>query len=61
MTITIDDPKSYSKPWVALNKIPFRLQASNLEIPEQECVPSETAKYNELFANPAAGIDDPAK
>jgi hypothetical protein len=61
MTITIDDPKYYSKPWVAVNKIPFRLQAPNLEIPEQECVPSETAKYNELFANPAAGIDDPAR
>jgi hypothetical protein len=61
MTITIDDPKFYTRPWVALNKIPFRLQASSLEIPEQECVPSETAKYDKLFGNPAAGIDDTAR
>ena len=53
-TITIDDPKYYTRPWVALDKLPYRLQSASLEIPEQECVPSETAKYNQLFANPAA-------
>jgi hypothetical protein len=57
-TITIDDPKYYSRPWVALDKLPYRLQSASLEIPEQECVPSETAKYNQLFANPAAGVND---
>lgn len=61
MTITIDDPKFYTRPWVALDKIPFRLQSSSLEIPEQECAPSETAKYDKLFGNPAAGIDEPAR
>ena len=60
-TITIDDPKFYTRPWVALDKIPFRLQSPSLEIPEQECVPSETAKYDKLFGNPAAGVDDTAK
>ena len=60
-TILIDDPKFYSRPWVALDKLPYRLQSPSLEIPEQECVPSETAKYNKLFANPAAGVDDTAK
>ena len=55
-TITIDDPKYYTRPWVALEKLPYRLQSASLEIPEQECVPSETAKYNQLFANPAAGV-----
>jgi hypothetical protein len=38
-TITIDDPKYYTRPWVALDKMPFRLQSASLEIPEQECVP----------------------
>jgi len=61
MTITIDDPKYYTRPWVALDKIPFRLQSPSLEIPEQECVPSETAKYDKLFGNPAAGVDEPVK
>lgn len=57
-TITIDDPKFYTRPWVALDKIRLRLQSPSLEIPEQECVPSETAKYNRLFGDPAAGVDD---
>ena len=55
-TIAIDDPKYYTRPWVALAKLPYRLQSASLEIPEQECVPSETAKYDRLFANPAAGV-----
>jgi hypothetical protein len=54
-TITIDDPKFYTRPWVALDRLSYRLQPPGFDIPEQECVPSETAKYNELFANPAAG------
>ena len=60
-TITIDDPKFYTRPWVALDKLPYRMQSPSLDIPEQECVPSETAKYNRLFANPAAGLDDAVK
>jgi hypothetical protein len=55
-TITIDDPTFYTRPWIALDKLPYRLQSPSLEIPEQECVPSETAKYDKLFANPAAGV-----
>jgi len=53
-TIVIDDPTYYSRPWTALDRLPYRLQAPTLEIPEQECVPSETAKYNQLFGDQAA-------
>ena len=56
LEITFDDPKYYTRPWIALDKLPYRLQSASLEIPEQECVPSETAKYNQLFANPAASV-----
>jgi hypothetical protein len=56
MKIVIDDPKYYSKPWTALI-LPLRLQAANFDIREMECSPSETALYNKLFANPAAGIE----
>ena len=55
ITITIDDPKMYTKPWVALDKLRLRLQAPSLDIPEEECVPLETEEYNQEFANPAAG------
>jgi len=60
-TITIDDPKFYTRPWVALDRLSYRLQPPGFDIPEQECVPSETAKYNELFANPAAGVGGSGK
>ena len=57
MTITIDDPTFYTKPWVALDKLSLRLQSPTFDIREMECSPSETAKYNREFAEPAAGID----
>jgi hypothetical protein len=56
MTIVVDDPKYYTRPWTALI-LPLRLQSPNFDIREMECSPTETALYNKLFANPAAGID----
>jgi hypothetical protein len=55
MTITIDDPKMYTKPWVALDKLRLRLQAASFDIPEEECAPLETEEYNKEFAKPASG------
>jgi hypothetical protein len=57
MKITIDDPVYYTKPWTAVT-LRLRLQSPSFDIREMECVPSETARYNKLFANPAAGIED---
>ena len=56
VTITIDDPVYYSKPWVALDRLPLRLQPDNFDIREMECSPSEFARYTKEFAEPAAGI-----
>ena len=62
ISVTIDDPKMYTKPWVALDKFSVRLQAPSFDIPEMECVPSETAQYNKEFADPAgAGLEDKVK
>ena len=60
MTIVVDDPKYYTKPWTALI-LSLRLQSPSFDIREMECSPTETALYNKLFANPAAGIEDSAK
>jgi len=54
MTITIDDPKFYTKPWVALDKFSLRLQPRGFDIMEMECSPSETAEYNKRHGNPAS-------
>ena len=53
------DPQGF--PRIALHNAHTELQSPSFEIPEQECVPSETAKYNRLFGNPAAGVDDAGK
>jgi hypothetical protein len=60
MTITVDDPKMYTKPWVAL-RLRLRLQAPSFDIHEMECAPIETEEYNKEFANPAAGLDSDQK
>jgi hypothetical protein len=54
MTITIDDPKMYTKPWVALDKLSLRLQPQGFDIMEMECSPSETAQYNKKLGDPGS-------
>jgi hypothetical protein len=49
MTVVIDDPKYYTKPWTAL-QLRLRQQSPNFDIPENECVPSEMELYRKLFA-----------
>ena len=57
VTLIIDDPEMYTKPWTAL-RMSLRLQSPTFDIREMECVPSETAQYNKFIANPAAGLPD---
>jgi len=51
MTVTVDDPKMYTKPWQGLQRS-LILQAPNFTIPENECSPSITTQYNSFVANP---------
>jgi hypothetical protein len=50
LSMTIDDPKVYTKPWVALDKLRFRLKPPNFELAEMMCSPSELAEYNRRHA-----------
>jgi hypothetical protein len=52
--VTIDDPKMYTKTWVALDKFPMKLQPPDFDVREMICSPSEAAEYNKLFGNPAS-------
>jgi hypothetical protein len=54
LTLTIDDPKMYTKPWVALDKFQFELQPPDFDVREMICSPSEFAEYNKLIGNPAS-------
>jgi hypothetical protein len=57
LTVTIDDLKMYTKPWVALDKLPFKLQPPDFDVREMLCSPSEFAEYNNLVGKPASEKD----
>jgi hypothetical protein len=59
LTVTINDPKMYTKPWVALDKLPFKLEPPNFDVREMLCSPSEFAEYNKIIGNPASGKGTP--
>lgn len=58
MSIKITDPKFYTKPWIAMDKLSLRLQPASFDIREMECSPSDSKKYQELVG--AGGISDDA-
>jgi hypothetical protein len=53
LTVTIDDPKIYTKPWVALDKFVFDLQPSTFDVREMIWSPSEYEEYNKMMGNTA--------
>jgi hypothetical protein len=55
LTVTIDDPKMYTKAWVALNKLRFKLKPADFDVREMICSPSEFAEYNRVIGKPASG------
>lgn len=57
LTVTIDDPKMYTKPWVALDKLVFNLEPQTFDIREMFWSPTEFQGYNKLLGNEAAGSD----
>ena len=54
LSVTIDDPKMYTKPWLALDKLRFDLQPADFDVREMICSPSEFAEYNKLIGDPAS-------
>jgi len=61
LTVTINDPKFYTKPWVALDKFPLHLRSDDFDVREMICSPSETADYNKVLGDPAGSGLDPKK
>jgi hypothetical protein len=58
-TVTIDDPKMYTKSWVALDKFPMKLQPPDFDVREMICSPSESAEYDKLIAHPVSDKNGP--
>lgn len=59
-TVTIDDPKMYTKPWVAM-KFPMKLQSPDYDVVEMMCIPSEMEQYYKDYGDPASGVDSNKK
>jgi hypothetical protein len=57
LSVTIDDPKMYTRPWVAMNKFPMMLEDPHRDVMEQYCSLTEMEHYNKMFANPSSGIE----
>jgi hypothetical protein len=53
ITVTLTDPKFYSKPWEALDKFPMTLAPDDFHVREMICSPSEYQHYLKNFADPA--------
>jgi len=56
LTVTIDDPKMYTKPWVAM-KFPMKLQSPDYDVTEMMCIPSEMEQYNKDYGDVASGTE----
>lgn len=54
LSVKIDDSKMYTKPWVALNNLAFRLEPPDFDVREMMCSPSEFAEYNKEVGKPAS-------
>jgi hypothetical protein len=57
LSVMIDDPKMYTKSWVALDKIVFDLEPQTFDIREMFWSPTEFQGYNKLLGDEAAGTD----
>jgi hypothetical protein len=51
LTVTIDDPKMYTQPWLGINKFPLHLLPSDFDMPELLCSPLDMAEYNRRISN----------
>ena len=49
LTVTVDDPQFYTKPWVAMDKLRFNLEPATFDVREMIWSPSEFAEYNKLI------------
>jgi hypothetical protein len=51
LTVTVDDPKFYSKPWTFMRSNLYWMKAQ--EFPETLCIPSEALEYRDTVTKPS--------
>jgi len=51
LTVTIDDPKAYVKPWLGRDRLPLRLLPSDTDFREMICSPAEAREYQRFISD----------
>jgi hypothetical protein len=51
LTVTIDDPKTYAKPWTPRDRLPLRLLPADTDLMEMIPSASESAAYRKAFVH----------
>ena len=49
LTVTIDDPTAYTKPWVARNKLALRQIPGGTDLMEMICSATEAQEYKRIM------------
>ena len=52
LTVKIDDPKTYTEPWLARDKLRLKRMPANSDIFEMICAPTEAEEYKKTMAVP---------
>ena len=52
LTVKIDDPKIYTAPWLARDKLRLKRMPASTDIMEMICAPSEAEAYKKTMADP---------
>ena len=53
LTVTIDDPVMYTKPWTPIDKLPIRLMPNDTDLMEMITSASDAQAYRREIASPA--------
>ena len=49
LSVTIDDPKAYTKPWLGRDKMPLALMPASTDLMEMICSPTEVQDYRHFI------------
>jgi hypothetical protein len=56
LSVKLDDPKMYTKPWVSMDKFPMKLMDPHTDVGEMYCSPKELEIYNKKLGNRGSGL-----
>jgi len=59
LSVTIDDPKMYTRPWVSMDWFPMKLMDPHADLTEMYCSAKELEIYNKKLGNRGESSNEP--